>query len=194
MQNAFLFIITAVFQLYALTFLLRLLLQWARVDARNPFCQFILRVTNPLVLPLRRYMPAVGPLDSATLVVLLALQMLFSFALVKMLCLADPGLLQLLALAVLRTARLLLQLWFFAILIFVILSWVSPGNYSPAAVLVEAIAAPLLAPLRRFIPPVGGLDLSPLVALIGLQALMMLLPAQQVVAPLLCRGGGQWLI
>jgi YggT family protein len=194
MQDAALFILRTLFDLYILTFALRLILQWARVDARNPFCQFILRLTNPLVLPLRRALPPVGAVDSATLVALLALQAALTWALVQLACLADPGLMQLLALTILRTLQLLLRIFFFAILIHVVLSWVSPGGYSPAAVLVDAIANPLLAPFRRFIPPIAGIDLSPLFALILLQALIVLLPLRDLVAGLLCRGGGQLLM
>jgi YggT family protein len=194
MQDAALFILRTLVDLYILTFALRLILQWARVDARNPFCQFILRVTNPLVLPLRRVVPPVGPVDSATLVALLALQAALTWGLVQLACLTDPGLMQLLALTVLRTLQLLLRIFFFAILIHVVLSWVSPGGYSPAAALVDAIASPLLAPFRRFIPMIGGIDLSPLFALILLQALTLLLPLRDLVAGLLCRGGGQLLM
>lgn len=194
MQDAALFILRTLLDLYILTFGLRLILQWARVDARNPFCQFILSVTNPLVLPLRRVLPPMGPVDSATLVALLALQAALTFTLVQLACLADPGLVQLLALAVLRSLQLLLRIFFFAILIHVVLSWIRPGGYSPAAALVDAIASPLLAPFRRFIPPIGGIDLSPLFALILLQALTLLLPLRELVAGLLCRGGGQLLM
>jgi len=194
MQDAALFILRTLFDLYILTFALRLILQWSRVDARNPFCQFILRLTNPLVLPLRRALPPVGAVDSATLFALLALQAALTWALVQLACLADPGLMQLLALTILRTLQLLLRIFFFAILIHVVLSWVSPGGYSPAAVLVDAIANPLLAPFRRFIPPIAGIDLSPLFALILLQALIVLLPLRDLVAGLLCRGGGQLLM
>lgn len=194
MQDAVLFILRTLVDLYILTFALRLILQWARVDPRNPFCQFVLRLTNPLVLPLRRLLPAAGPVDSATVVALLGLQLALTWTLVQLACLADPGMLQLLALAVLRVLQLLLRIFFFAILIHVVLSWLSPGGYSPAAALVDAIASPLLAPFRRFIPPVGGIDLSPLFALILLQALTLLLPLRELVAGLLCRGGGQLLL
>lgn len=194
MQDAVLFMLRTLVDLYILTFALRLILQWARVDPRNPFCQFVLRLTNPLVLPLRRLLPAAGPVDSATVVALLGLQLALTWTLVQLACLADPGMLQLLALAVLRVLQLLLRIFFFAILIHVVLSWLSPGGYSPAAALVDAIASPLLAPFRRFIPPVGGIDLSPLFALILLQALTLLLPLRELVAGLLCRGGGQLLL
>jgi len=190
MQEAAIFILRTLFDLYVLAFVLRLILQWARVDARNPFCQFILRITNPLVLPLRRYVPAIGRIDTATLLVLLILQGLFTWVLVSINCVTDASFVQLLSIAVLRTLQLILRIYFFAILIHVVLSWVSPGNYSPAAVLVHAIAEPVLAPFRRLLPPIGGLDLSPLFALIALQALTMLLPFNRILEGMICLGAG----
>lgn len=176
MQEALLFIFRTLFELYIITFLLRLIVQWVRAEPRNPLVQFILRITNPLVLPLRRWVPPVGGLDTATLLIALALQLAMTGVLAAIACQGMPALLTLLLPAVMRLVELGLQITFFVVLIYVILSWVSPGQYNPATALLASVAEPVLAPLRRLIPPLGGLDLSPLFALIAIQALIILVP------------------
>jgi YggT family protein len=186
MQNALLFILRTLFELYVLTFALRLVLQWAAVDKRNPLVQFILRVTNPLVIPLRRVLPSIGRIDTATVVALLVLEIAGTALLVRIGCVGDPAIWQMLSLAALSVVRLALNVFTWSIIIYVILSWVSPGGYNPAAALVAAIVEPVLAPIRRLIPLIGGIDLSPLFALIALQALAMLLPTNRVLSGMLC--------
>lgn len=191
MQNALVFILRTLFDLYILTFAMRLLLQWAAVDKRNPLVQFILRVTNPLVIPLRRLLPAVGRIDTATVVVLVGLQVLATALVVRIGCVGEPEALAVLALAVLNVVRLALSIFTWSIIIYVVLSWVSPGGYNPGAALVAAIVEPLLAPFRRLIPAIGGLDLSPLFALIAIQALSMLLPVDRLLSGMLCGALGR---
>ncbi|MEO8445738.1 MAG: YggT family protein [Gammaproteobacteria bacterium] len=191
MQNALVFVLRTLFDLYVLSFALRLLLQWAAVDKRNPLVQFILRVTSPLVLPLRRLLPPMGRIDTATLVALLGLQIAGTVLLVQVGCVGQPEVWQILALALLGIAKLAFNVFIWSIIIYVVLSWVSPGGYNPGMAIVAALVEPVLAPFRRVIPPVGGLDLSPLFALLALQALSMLLPVDRVLSGMLCaRLGG----
>ena len=138
MQSALIFILRTLFDLYVLVFVLRLLMQWVRVDTRNPFVQFILRVTNPLVMPLRRLLPPVGRLDSATLMALLGLQMLGTVLITQLACIGRPGMVPILLLTVLGIARLILTVYFWTVIIYTVLSWVSAGGYNPAAALVSA--------------------------------------------------------
>jgi YggT family protein len=186
MQSALIFILRTLFDLYVLIFVLRLLMQWARVDTRNPFVQFILRVTNPLVMPLRRLLPPIGRLDSATLMALLGLQMLGTVVLVQIGCIGKPSVIPILLITVLGIVRLILTVYFWAIIIYAVLSWISSGGYNPGAALVSSLAEPLLKPVRRVIPLIGGLDLSPIFVLIALQALMMILPTRQLWSAMLC--------
>jgi YggT family protein len=186
MQDAILFVLRTLFDLYVLTFAIRLVLQWAAVDKRNPLVQFILRVTSPLVIPLRRVLPPLGRIDTATLVVLLALQVVGTYLLVRIGCVGEPAIWQILALAALKVARLALNVFSGSIVIYVVLSWVSPGGYNPVAAVIGAIVEPVLAPFRRLIPAVGGVDLSPLFALIAIQALSMLLPTNRILSGMLC--------
>jgi YggT family protein len=191
MQNALVFILRTLFDLYILTFAMRLLLQWAAVDKRNPLVQFILRVTNPLVVPLRRVVPSIGRIDTATVLVLVGLQILATALVVRIGCIGEPEILPILALAVLNVIKLALSIFTWSIIIYVVLSWVSPGGYNPGAALVAAIVEPVLAPFRRLIPAIGGLDLSPLFALIAIQAVSMLLPIDRVLSSLLCSSLGR---
>lgn len=186
MQSALIFILRTLFDLYVLVFVLRLLMQWTRVDTRNPFVQFILRVTNPLVMPLRRLLPPIGRLDSATLMALLGLQMLGTAVLVQVGCIGRPSVVPILLITVLGIVRLILTVYFWTIIIYAVLSWVSPGGYNPGAALVSSLAEPLLRPVQRVIPLIGGIDLSPIFVLIALQALMMVLPTRQLWSAMLC--------
>ena len=193
MQDALIFIGRTLIDLYIITFILRMIMQWVRADFRNPLTQFILRVTNPLVIPLRRFVPAIGNLDTASLIVVLLLELIVTIVLVSMTCAGEPMILQIISLTILRTIYLLLRVYLFIILIYVILSWVSPGTYNPAAALLSSIAEPVLRPVRRLIPPIAGLDLSALFTLIGLQAVTMLLPIGRVASTMGCFSLGQFL-
>ncbi len=191
MENALVFILRTLFDLYILTFAMRLLLQWAAVDKRNPLVQFILRVTNPLVIPLRRLLPPFGRIDTATVVVLVGLQVLATVLVVRIGCIGEPEILPTLSLALLNLVRLALSIFTWSIIIYVVLSWISPGGYNPGAALVAAIVEPVLAPFRRLIPAIGGLDLSPLFALIAIQAVSMLLPVDRILSGMLCSSLGR---
>lgn len=171
---ALLFIVDALLTLVVVAFLLRVLMPLVRADFRNPLGQAVLQVTSPLVLPLRKLLPSAGRVDVASLVALLLVQ------------LAKTGVLRLVAgfglapapllvAAVRDLASTVLQFYFFVVLAHVLLSWVAPGNPTPVARLVERLCEPLLAPLQRIIPPLGGLDFSAFFVLIALQALQMLL-------------------
>jgi len=170
------FLVDTLFWLYIMAVLLRLLLQMVRASFYNPFAQFLVKITNPTVVPLRRIIPGIAGFDVASLVLLLALQAL-QITLTSLLLdqnLAPAGLL---VLAIAKLLNLLIYVFFFSILIEVILSWVRPGDYSPITALIHSLNEPLLGPARRLLPPLGGLDLSPILVMIGLRLLAMLLVA-----------------
>lgn len=169
------FLIETLFSLYSLVVLLRLILGAVQADPYNPLSQFVIKLTSPLLTPLRRLVPAMGRLDTAAVV------LLFALSLVKLALLATVGGLDLplgalLSLTILGVLGLVLDLYFFAILIQALLSWINPNPHHPAARLLEQITAPVLRPLRQAIPLIGGIDLSPLAALIAIQFLRILLP------------------
>jgi YggT family protein len=167
------FIIDTLIGLYQVVLLLRLLLQITRADFRNPLARAVMQLTNPLIMPLRRVLPAVGRIDTASVVAIL----LVSVAKVWILTLVS-GFGMLLPQALVRGVMLdlvflVLNTYLFSIVLNAILSFVAPGNYSPAQSLLSAICDPVLNPIRRVIPPIAGLDLSPLWACIAIQALKM---------------------
>jgi YggT family protein len=171
---ALLFILDALLTLVVIAFLLRLLMPVVRADFRNPIGQAVLQFTNPLVMPLRRLLPPAGRVDVASVVALLIVQ-LAKLAVLRLVAGAGLALPPLVTGALRDLASTVLQFYFVAVLVYALLSWVAPGGYSPGAQLLHRLCEPLLAPLRRVIPPVGGLDLSALLVLIGLQALQILL-------------------
>ena len=186
MQNALTFIVKTLLDLYIITFVLRFILQWVRADFRNPVTQFFVRITNPLVIPARRLIPSISGFDTATIVVVLLLELTVTIILVNLTCIGEPYFIQIVGLTLLRLVYLVLRIGLFIIFIYVLLSWISPGTHNPAVSLLTSIAEPLLKPFRRFIPPIGGIDLSALFALITIQALTMLLPIGRVVAGMGC--------
>lgn len=175
-MDALIFIVRSVLQVLLVTvFLLRFLLPLVRADARNPLSQAVIKLTNPLVLPLRRVIPPAGRIDTASLVALVLVQ-LVTTAIVFLLMgfgLSQPA--ALIQSALLSLAITVLQFYWFAILVYVILGWVAPGTYSPSASLLASLCEPLLRPVRRLIPPLAGLDLSAVFVLIALQALQILI-------------------
>jgi YggT family protein len=174
MTQAIYFIIKTLAQLYLLLLLLRLWLPWLRADFRNPVAQGILRLTSPLILPLRRFVPSIRRLDTATVLVTFVIQFL---TLLLLLAITDRSVdpVRVALTSVFELIILSLNLFFFAILIRVILSWVAPHNYNPITALLTTLSEPILRPFRRTIPPIGGLDISPVFALILIQALVILL-------------------
>lgn len=168
------FLINTVFGLYITAVLLRFLLAWVRADFYNPLSQTLVRITNPALKPLRRVIPGFGGIDLASIVLMLVLQML-ALGLITLLRGASLHPLGLLLWAIAELLGLLINVYLFSILIQVLLSWINPGTYNPVASLIHSINEPLLAPARRLIPPFSGLDLSPVVVMLGLQLLKMLL-------------------
>lgn len=173
LTNPLAFLVQVIFGAYLLIVLLRFLLQAVRADFHNPISQFVVKATAPPLNPLRRIIPGFRGWDIASLVLLWLVQ---SLELLLIGAIGGRGAgLAAFAWAVPELVALILNFYFYAILIQVILSWVSPGNYNPAVSLIHSLTEPLLGPARRMIPPLGGLDLSPMLVMVGLVLLQMLL-------------------
>lgn len=172
--NALVFIVHSIAQLYLLVLLLRFWLPWLGADFRNPLAQAILRLTSPVVVPLRRIVPPVGRLDTATVLVAFIIEYLVLFILV-LITQRTAGLFDLTITAAVNLVLLSIHLFVFAIFVRVILSWVSQGGYNPAIAILHTLTEPVLRPFRRLIPPLGGLDISPVLAIILLLAATMIL-------------------
>ena len=175
MIDAFRFIVDSVLSLAVYAFLLRLLLTVVRGDFRNPLSQAILALTNWLVLPLRRLLPSVGRVDTAAVVALLAIQFLYTLIMFRLLTGAMIPLVPLLVSGLRGLAVSAIQLCTILVFAYALLSFITPDRYNPVASLLASLCEPLLRPLRRLLPITGGLDFSPLVAIIGLQALRILI-------------------
>lgn len=171
-MNALIFIVNALLQVVLIVFLLRVLLPLARADSRNQLSQSVIRLTNPLVMPLRKVLPPVGKVDTASGVALVLVQTAASATLWLLgaypLLGAAP---QFVRLVLISLVVLVIHFYIFALLLFILLSWVAPGTYSPASALLESLCEPLLRPIRRLIPPLAGIDFSALILIIALQAL-----------------------
>ncbi len=170
------FLIHTIFGLYVLAVMLRVLLQWVRADFYNPVSQFVVKVTAPALRPLRRVIPGFAGIDLAAIVLMVALK-LVEWWVVLSLGGVTPAFGGVLFLAIADLVGLLLNVFLVAILIQVVLSWVSPGTYNTVTSLLYKLTEPLLAPARRLLPPISGLDLSPLLVLIALQLVKLLLVA-----------------
>jgi YggT family protein len=153
--------------LYITIVLLRFILQVCKADFYNPISQFIVKATNPLLIPIRRIIPSVRGLDTASIVLALLLQILLVLV-VNQIPLGHMAALlgQVLAAALLELLNAVVQLYTWALIIVVIISWVAPGSYHPGAQLLHQITEPVLAPIRKILPAVGGLDLSPMVLML----------------------------
>jgi len=162
-MNPFIFLIDILFQLYATALLIRLLLQWVRADFYNPVSQFLVKITDPVVKPLRRIIPGFGGIDVATLllaITVIALKSMIVFQTVNPLVIAIVSLE--------ATITLCLNIFLYAIIIQAILSWVNPDPYNPAVSLLNSLTFPILKHFRKLIPPISGMDISPIFAIITL--------------------------
>ncbi len=172
---ALIYLFETLLSLCLLAVLLRLLLQWSRADFRNPLARSIVHLTNPIIVPLRRLLPAIGRLDTASCVAVVVFALL-QVAVAPLLSGAGPlPALLWLRFAAVEILRTTLWTYFFAIVLYAMLSLIAPGTYSPAQGLLVALCEPVLRPIRRIIPPLGGMDWSPLWAGIVIQMLLILL-------------------
>ncbi|MGD8309122.1 MAG: YggT family protein [Chromatiales bacterium] len=168
------FLVQVIFGLYVALVMIRFLLQLVRADFYNPVSQFVVKVTSPALNPLRRVIPGYAGVDFASLLLAWVLKAIelslvlaisgFSFSVLGPLVWAIPEL-----------VTLVVNIVLIAIVIQAILSWVSPGGYNPAAVVLHSLSEPVLRPVRRLIPPISGIDVSPMIAILGLILLKMLL-------------------
>ena len=186
LTNPLVFLVQVIFGLYTTIVMLRFLLQVVKADFYNQLSQFIVKVTTPVLRPLRSFIPGLGGLDIASLIlawIVKTLELLLVFFIAgKGLLLAEASLL-----AIPELLELTINIFLFAILIQVILSWVGQGGYNPAVNVIYSLTEPLLGPARRIIPPISGLDLSPMAVMIGLFLLEMLLipPVRSLIGQLL---------
>lgn len=167
------YLIQTLVSMYLFAMLLRFLLQVVRADFYNPICQFLVKVTNPLVVPLRRLIPGFGGIDLATLLLALLLQLVAIVAMLLLNGLGLPNPALLILWSALGVVGLLVNIYFFALLGMIILSWIAPGSRHPAIYLLHQITEPVMAPFRKILPPLGGLDLSPILLFVVINVIQI---------------------
>ncbi len=160
------YLVQTALTLYMLAMVLRFLLQLVRADFYNPISQFLVKITNPVVIPLRKVIPGLGGMDLASLLLALILQMLSIVVLMALYGLGLPNPILLLLWSALGLVGLLVNIYFFALLAMIILSWLAPGSGNPAVFLLYQITEPVMAPFRKLLPPMGGMDFSPILVFI----------------------------
>ncbi|MEZ5502084.1 MAG: YggT family protein [Halioglobus sp.] len=185
------YLIQTLLSLYLIAMLLRFLLQLVRADFYNPISQFIVKITNPLVIPTRRVIPGFAGFDLASLLLALLLQMVAIAAVFLLSLGALPGPRLLIVGGVLGVIALLVQIYFFALLGMIILSWVAQGSNHPAIYLLFQITEPVMSPFRKLLPPMGGLDFSPILVFILINVLQIAL--QHMAASMGVLGIAPWL-
>ena len=171
-MNAFKFLIEIAFDLFLMVVLLRFWLQLAKADFYNPLSQFIVKATSPLVNPLRKVIPGFAGIDAASLV----LAFIVAFAKVSIVMLIIYGTWEPISALIgsgITLVKEAINLIFWVLIIRAILSWVSQGN-NPMEAVFHQLTEPMLKPIRKVLPPIGGLDLSVLVLIIGIQFIQIL--------------------
>jgi YggT family protein len=168
-------LIQTFFNLFLVAVLLRFLLQVARADFYNPVSQFLVRITNPLLKPLRRVIPGVMGVDIASLVLALLVEMVTIALIFIVFGVGIPGVLLLAVWSLIGVVAMVVNIYYIAVLASIILSWVAMGSYNPMVVLVNQLAEPVLAPFRKLLPPIGGLDLSPILMFLAINVVQIVL-------------------
>ena len=176
MSNIITFLIDTIGSLFVMAILLRFLLQLVKADFYNPISQAIVKVTSPLLNPLRKIIPGFGGMDIASLVLAFIVQACFVVLKMKIIgyVVFPAGTIATLTLYLLL--KTILDLYTFALIIMVIASWVAPGSYNPGLMLLHQLTEPLCSRVRRVIPPMGGLDFSVMVVMFAIFFLKELLP------------------
>jgi len=178
--NPLVFLIQTLFGLYTAVVIIRFMLQITRADFYNPVSQFVVKLTTPVLRPLRRIIPSYAGLDLSSLVLAWLLKSA-ELALLTLVLGLDRNPLGALAWAFPGLVGLVINIILFAVFVRVILSWLNPDPYNPALSVLDSLTAPVLRPAQRLLPPLGGLDLSPMLVMIALILLeMLVVPPLQI--------------
>lgn len=175
LSNAGVFLVGSLFSIYIILLFLRILFSYFNINFFNPISQFIYKATTPVVTPFQRVIPKLYGIDLATLLVIFILECI-KFVLLAMLSVgAIPNIFMLIILSLADMIDQVINIFFYAIILSVILSWVAPPGQTPISTILRQLTEPLMRPARRFIPPIGGFDISPIPVMIGLKLLSILL-------------------
>ncbi|MDK8465560.1 YggT family protein [Marinobacter sp. SS13-12] len=169
---------------YLTIVLLRFLLQLARADFYNPITQFAVKATNPLLRPLRRFIPGWGGIDGASLVLAVIIQAITFFLILFAINGSIPAInpLTLLSWSILNVLDLIVKIYFWSVIAVVVVSWIAPQSNHPAIQLVAQITEPVMRPVRSVMPSLGGLDLSPIIVFLILNVISVVIDHMKIAA------------
>ncbi|HRJ51807.1 MAG TPA: YggT family protein [Candidatus Thiothrix moscowensis] len=174
LQNVGVFLVETLFSLYIGAVIIRFLLALSRANFYNPLSQFLVKITNPVLIPMRRFIPAVGKLDSAAVVLALGLMIIKVFLLLSMTG-GDASLPLVAVYSVLELLRTVIHIYIFALIVQAVLSWVGNSYGNPMADILHSLTDPILRPIRNLIPTIGMVDLSPMIAILLLYIVLIVL-------------------
>lgn len=172
LNDGLLFLINTVFDLFLFVLVIRFILAWSSAHYFDPVTQLVVRLTDFIIRPLRRFIPNIGRIETTTLIIIFILE-LTKFATIAFLSLGKPNISGLVILAFADILKLFIQTFFYAILVQALMSWIIPN--SPLINVLYQVTAPLMRPFQRIFPLVGGIDISPIPAMILLQLLIVVL-------------------
>lgn len=170
------YLVQTLLSLLLIAVVLRFLLQLVRADFYNPLSQFLVKVTNPLLLPFRKFIPGFAGLDVAAIVLALLIQLVAIAAVLSLSGYQLPAVGMMGIWAAVSLFAVLINIYFFALLAVVVMSWVAPGSNHPAMYLLHQITEPVMAPFRKLLPPMGGFDFSVMIVIIVIQSIRIALP------------------
>lgn len=170
-SEIFTLVVDTLSSLYLVIILLRFVLQLSRADFYNPISQFAVKATNPFLIPLRRIIPGFAGVDIASLAMAIIFQALVLTLKIVVLTAVLPNFVGLMLMSAVLVLGVLLKLYFWALIVMIVASWIAPGSTHPALALINQITEPLMKPFRSILPSMGGLDLSPILVFLVLQIL-----------------------
>ena len=168
------FLTDTLLSLYIGAVVLRMLLGYAKANFYNPLSQFLVKITNPVLIPLRRYIPSIGKIDTAAIVLALGLTLIKLVAL-SLIAYGAVNVVTLFLLSIIDLLKVIIWIYIISFIIQAVMSWVGSAHGNPVAPLIDSLTAPILRPIRRVIPNMGMLDLSPLVAILILNILLIII-------------------
>ncbi|MCK5810312.1 MAG: YggT family protein [Cocleimonas sp.] len=168
------FLIESLFSLYIGAVVLRMLLGYAGANFYNPLSQFLVKVTNPVLVPMRRFIPSIGKIDTAAVVLALGLTVIKTILLL-LIGFGDFSVIGALVYSVVDLIKVVIWVYIISLIVQAVMSWVGSAHGNPVAPLIQSLTDPLLRPIRRVVPNIGAMDLSPMVAILLLNILLIII-------------------
>ncbi len=174
LQQIGVLLIDTLFSLYIGAVVVRMLLGYVGANFYNPLSQFLVKVTNPVLVPLRRFIPSIGKIDTAAIVLALGLTII-KLILLSLVVFGNVNIISTLVASIIDLAKVIIWIYIISLLIQAVMSWIGSAHGNYVAPLIQSLTTPILRPIQRLIPNIGVLDLSPLVAILILNILLIII-------------------